>query len=209
VRGCCLLILLLIVVLGSAAFFADRVLADPSLGAAPAGPAHGESEAAIAVTLGAQLVAELVVQPHGVVTLSERDLTVLAQAHNPHPHSLRNLIARVRDGLLVVEADHPFGPFSVKPVAHILLTLDSAATDPVVSTQLVELDVGALTLPGFLRDRMVGALAPSFTMNLLFSGSAALQLLRANLECVVVAADGVRVGVHRPATPPDPAVCGS
>ena len=107
------------------------------------------------------------------------------------------------------QADHPFGPFTVEPVAHTSLTLDSVASAPKVVMQVVELDVGALTLPGLIRDRMVGTLAPSFSMNLLFSGSAALQALRANLECVVVVADGVRIGVHRPGTAPDPAVCGS
>ena len=49
VRGCCLLVVLLVVVLGTGAFFADRALAAPSLGASPRGPAHGESEPAIAV----------------------------------------------------------------------------------------------------------------------------------------------------------------
>jgi hypothetical protein len=209
VRGCCLLIVLLVVVLGAAAYFADRALAAPSLGAAPAGPDHGDTEAAIAVALGVQLAAELLTEPHGVVTLSEHDLTVLARAHNPHPNSLSNLTARIRDGLVVISADHPFGPFTVTPVARIAISLASPNTSPSVSASIVELDVGQLVLPGFLRDREVGSLAPTLSLNALFGASAALQAVRASLECIVIAPDGVRVGVHRPATAPDPSVCGA
>lgn len=209
VRGCCLLIILLVVLLGAAAYFADRALAAPSLGPSPAGPDHGDTEAAIAAALGVQLAAELLTESHAVVTLSEHDLTVLAQAHNPHPNSLTNLTARVRDGLVVITADHPFGPFTVSPVARIAVALVSPGTSPSVSVTIVELDVGQLVLPGFIRDREVGSLAPTLSLNPLFSSSAALQALKANLECIVVASDGVRVGVHRPATAPDPSVCGA
>jgi len=209
VRGCCLLIGLIVVVLGASAFIADRALAAPSLGAMPAGPDHGSSEAAIAVTLGVQLAAELLGQPHGVVTLSEHDLTVLARAHNPHPDSLRNVIARVRDGLVVLEAAHPYGPFTVMPVARISVTLTQGVTGPLIATHVVELDVGELTLPGFIRDRLLGTLAPSLSVNPLFTGSAALKAVRAYLECVVIAHDGVRIGVHRPGSTPQPSVCGA
>ena len=209
VRGCCLLIVLVVAVLGASAFIADRALAAPSLGATPAGPDHGESEAAIALTLGAQLAAELLAQPDGVVTLSEHDLTVLARAHNPHPNSLRNVSARVRDGLVVVEAEHHYGPFTVMPVARISVALSTAASAPLIATHMVELDVGELTLPGFIRDRLVGSLAPALSVNPLFARSAAMRALRAYLECVVVAQDGVRIGVHRPGTTPQPSVCGA
>jgi len=209
VRGCCLLLVLVVVVLGAGAFIADRSLAAPSLGALPAGPDHGESETAIAVALGVQLATELLTQPHAVVTLSEHDLTVLARAHNPHPNSLHNVIARVRDGLVVVEADHPFGPFTVTPVAHISLALGAGPAAPLVSTQVVELDVGQLTLPGFIRDRLLAGLAPSLSVNPLFSASATLQAIRASLECIAIANDGVRIGFHRPGTASSPSACGS
>ena len=39
--------------------------------------------------------------------------------------------------------------------------------------------------------------------------TAALRALRASIECVVIAPDGVRVGVHRPGTAADAGVCGA
>ena len=83
VRGCCLGLLVLLIAIGGSVFLADRALAAPELGAPPAGPSHGSTETAIAISLGTQMAAELIQGPHGVVVMSEQDLTVLAVADDP------------------------------------------------------------------------------------------------------------------------------
>ncbi|MFN2582848.1 MAG: hypothetical protein ABR498_08935, partial [Candidatus Dormibacteria bacterium] len=163
----------------------------------------------IAISLGTQLGAELLTTPHAYVTLSEHDLTVLADEHNPNPSMLSGVSIRVRSNLVVVSGQHPIGPVSVTPVAHMSLTLDPSKSPPTLTSQVVQLEVGELGIPGFLRDRVLGTFAGPIDLDRLFSASPALQLLRAHIECVTVARDGVRVGVHRPTVTPDPSVCGS
>ena len=203
-RGCCLGVVLLIVLLGLSAFVVDRALAAPNLGAAPGGSDDGETQVAIAVSLGAQLARQLLTQPHGVVTLSEHDLTVLAREHNPHPDRLRNVVARVRDGFLLLSALTDYGPLTVTVVAHVGVDLQPGGGR--LDAKVVSVDVGDLQLPGFLQDHVVGS--PTISLDQLFT-SPALQVLRANIECVVVAPDGLRVGVHRPGTAASPSVCGA
>ncbi|MFN2581606.1 MAG: hypothetical protein ABR498_02565, partial [Candidatus Dormibacteria bacterium] len=94
IRGCCLLLIALLVVLGAAVYVADRGLAAPELGAAPQGPDHGDDQTAIAISLGTQLGAELLTTPHAYVTLSEHDLTVLADEHNRNPSLLSGVSIR-------------------------------------------------------------------------------------------------------------------
>lgn len=200
-------VILLLVLLGLTAFVIDRALAAPDLGAAPGGRDDGESQQAIALTLGAQLLAELVAQPHGVVTLTEHDLTVIAAQHNPHPDRYHNVMARVRNNLIAVSANTAIGPMTVAVVAHIGVTLQQNGTAPQLAAGVMDVDVGALQLPGWLQDRLVGS--PTIMLDPVFNSTAALRAVRANIECVVVAPDGVRVGVHRPGTTADPAVCGA
>ena len=85
-------------------------------------------------------------------------------------------------------------------------TLDAIAERPERGAELprrvaVDLYFRALTV--------LQALAPALSVNPLFARSAAMRALRAYLECVVVAQDGVRIGVHRPGTTPQPSVCGA
>lgn len=205
VRGCCLLVGLGVVLLGVLAFLADRAVAAPDLGAPPQGPSHGASETAIAVSLGAQVVTELLTQPHAVVTLSEHDLTVIAATHLTTNWS--NVTARARDGLILVSGQHPAGPLTVTPVAHVSLSLDVTKSPPSLSSRVEQLDIGQLGMPGFIRDRLLGSFASSIDVDRIFSGSPALQALRANLECVLVVPSGVNVGVHRPGTQNDTSSC--
>lgn len=206
VRGCCLLVGFAVVVLGVLAFLADRALAAPDLGPPPQGPDHGGSETAIALTLGAQVATELLTQPHAVVTLSEHDLTVLAAAHLGG--SWQNVTVRARGPLMVLSGQHAAGPVTVTPVARLSITLDVTKSPPSLSSQVEELDIGQLGMPGFIRDRIIGTVASSIDLNRLFSGSPPLQLLRANLECVAVVPGGLNVGVHRPGEQADTSVCG-
>ena len=207
VRGCCLLGVVALVLLGFAAFLADRALAAPDLGQAPRGPGHGEGETAIAISLGTQLALALLTQPHAVVTLSEHDLTILAAEHPPS--DVTGLTARVRDGRIVLSGQHPFGPFTVTPVARVVLNLDVKQSPPSLTSRVAQLDIGQLGLPGFIQDRVLSSFGSSIDLNALFNGSPALEAVRAFLECVSVAPDGLRVGVHRPGIALDTAVCGS
>ena len=210
-RGCCVLVIAAVVVLGAAIFLAVRALAAPDLGGAPRGPDDGSDQTAIAVTLAAQLVPQLLLQSDATVTLSEHDLTVLVNEHSAG--GLSGATARVRSGEIVVSGQHPFGPFTVTPVAHLAVSLDTSVSPPVLSTRMDEFDVGQLGVPGFIRDRILGSLSSSIDLGQLFSGAPPLQLLEGNIECVAVVDNGqqagLEIGVHRPGASGNTAVCAS
>ena len=212
VRGCCLGVLLLLALLGLLAFAVDRAMAAPDLGSPPGGTSHGDTQQAIAVSLAVQIAAELIVQDHAVVTLSERDLTVLAAQNNQNPGRFHNLQARVRNGQVVVSADTSFGPLGVTMVTYLTVSLDRSAAPPVIDVRSNAVDIGALHVPGWLKDRFAGSSAPTISLDQLFSGIAAakpvLSELEKNVECLSVAPDGVRIGVHRPGAGADTTVCG-
>ena len=210
-RGCCVLVIVLVVVLGAAIFLAVRALAAPDLGAAPRGPDDGRDQAAIAVTLAAQVVPQLLLHSDATVTLSEHDLTVLVNEHSAG--GLRDATVRVRNGQVVVSGQHPFGPFTVTPVARLALSLDTSVSPPVLTTQVDEFDVGQLGLPGFIRDRILGSLSSSIDLNQLFSGTPPLELLEGDIECVAIVDTGQQaglvIGVHRPGATGNTTVCAS
>jgi hypothetical protein len=205
-RGCCFGLVLLLVLLGLLAFAADRALAAPDLGADPAGPSHGANETAIAVTLGAQLAAELASNPQAVVTLSELDLSVIAEQNRPA--RFQSLQVRVRNGQIVVSGPTAEGPFTVTVVAYLTVTLDMTVTPPQFSATVTQLDVGQIGVPGWISSIVLHDSSPTVSMNSLFA-QAALRLLQANVECMRVVNGGVTIGVHRPGVSPDPGVCGA
>lgn len=198
VRGCCAGLIALVIVVGGLAFVTDRALAAPVLGPPPAGPSHGTSQVAIAVAVGAEMVAQLLAGSHGVVVLSEQDLTVLAVANNPHPNAYRDVAVRVRDGLVVASAQISAGPFSPTAVAHISLSLRPGSSGQVVAAQLPEVDVGQLPLPGFVATGLVEQIDTALSLDRLFSVAPQLNALRADIECVEVVPGGVAVGIHDP-----------
>jgi len=206
VRSCCLGFVLLVVAVGLATYFADRALAGPSLGAPPVGPDDGDSQTQIALTVGARVVAGLAASEHAAVALSERDLTVLIDAHNPHPDRFTNLEARVRDHLLVISADDHAGPFSVTPVLRIALSLQGSSARA-IAVRVEEMDVGQLTLPGFMRDRLTGDLPAVLSIPALFGAAPALTALSDNLECVAVTGNTVLIGLHRPGAAAETQTC--
>ncbi|HEY6782684.1 MAG TPA: hypothetical protein VI296_05555 [Candidatus Dormibacteraeota bacterium] len=198
VRGCCLGVIVLLILVGGSVFLADRALAAPDLGAAPAGPSHGANEEVIAVALGAEMAGQLIQGPHGVVVLSEQDLTVLAVANNPHPSELKDLQVRVRDGLVVVSARVSAGPFTPTAVAHIKLSLRPGAAGPVIAAQVPEVDIGMLGLPGFAGSTLASQIDAALSLDRLFAIAPKLRPLRSDIECVAVVPGGVMVGVHDP-----------
>ncbi|MFZ0920609.1 MAG: hypothetical protein WB807_02260 [Candidatus Dormiibacterota bacterium] len=208
VRGCCLGLIVLLIMVGGSVFLADRALAAPDLGAPPAGPSHGANEDAIAVALGEEMAAQLIEGPHGVVVLSEQDLTVLAVANNPHPSELKELQVRVRDGLVVVSARVSAGPFTPTAVAHIKLSLRPGAEGPVIAAQVPEVDIGMLGLPGFAGSSLVSQIDAALSLDRLFAIAPKLSVLRGDIECVAVLPGGVAVGVHDPDAPSLASSCG-
>ena len=208
VRGCCAGLVLLIVLAAAGAFLADRALAAPVLGAPPAGPAHGDNEVAIAVSLGASMAAQLLAGSHGVVVLSEQDLTVLADANNPQPTRYRDLQVRVRNGLLVASAQISFGPFTPTAVVHVSLTLQSGPQGPAIAAQVPEIDIGLLGVPRFFGDALVKEIDSALSLDKLFSVDPRLNALRTDIECVAVVPGGVAVGVHDPGIPTVASSCG-
>jgi hypothetical protein len=208
VRGCCAGLILLMVLVGGTAFIADRALAAPALGSPPAGPSHGATELAIALAAGGQMAAQLLAGPHGVVTLSEQDLTVLAVANNPQPDAYRNIQVRVRNQLLVVSALIAAGPFTPTAVAHISLSLLPGSSGQVIAAHVPEVDVGLLGLPGFVAGGLVTQLNTALSLDVLFAVAPQLKVLRADIECVAVVPGGVAIGIHDPGVAALPSSCG-
>ena len=208
VRGCCLGLVVLLVLIGGSVFLADRALAAPNLGAPPAGPSHGSNEEAIALVLGEQMAAQLIQGPHGIVVLSEQDLTVLAVANNPHPDQFKDVQVRVRDGLVVVSARISAGPFTPTGIAHISLALQPGAAGSVIAAQVPEIDIGMLGLPGFAGSGLASEIDSALSLDRLFAIAPKLSVLRPDIECVEVVPGGVAVGVHDPGVASAASACG-
>ncbi len=209
VRGCCFGLILLVVLVVGSIVVGSRALAAPDLGAAPGGTAHGSSEAVIAAALGGDAATQLLARDHAVVTVSERDLTVIANARNPSPNRFHNPQARIRDGEVVVSADTSVGPFGVTGVAwyRLLFSNGSAATQ--VTAQADKYALGQLSIPGFIGDWFNPRGSASLNLTALFASNAALEALSRALDCVTVQPDGVHIGFHRPGVSASPAVCGA
>jgi len=200
--------LLLLVALGYSAYIVDRAVAGPDLGSSPRGPNHGNNELAIAAALAPQLAASLIVQPHAVIILSEHDLTVIATQNNSKPAEYRNVSVRVRGGMELVAADVGVGPFTPTAVARVTVTFDNSSGQVHISSQVSQIDLGQLSLPGWLKDRYVTQVMQTTALLPLFAGSSALKSAASDIECLAVADEGVRIGVHRSGVIADASTCG-
>jgi len=208
VRGCCLGLVLVAALAVAGVIFASRALAAPDLGSPPGGTAHGSSEAVIAAALSGDAATQLVAGDHAVVALSERDLTVIANARNPSPDRYRNPQARIRNGEVVVSADTSIGPFGVTAVATFALLLSNAGGSSQVTVQAVDYAVGQLGIPGFIGDRLDPRGSASLNLTALFASNLALEALSKSMDCLAVRSGGVRIGFHRPGVAPSASACG-
>jgi hypothetical protein len=207
-RGCCFGVALLVILVAGTVFVAVRALAAPDLGASPGGMAHGSSEVVIAAELAGDAATQLVAADHAVVRLSERDLTVIANARNPSPDRYRNPQARVRDGDVVVSADTSVGPYGVTAVARYTLLFSDSRGSTQVTAQVVDYAVGQLGVPGFIGDRVDPRASASINLTALFASNPILEGLSQSLDCVAVDSDGVHVGFHRPGVTAAAGNCG-
>ncbi len=208
VRGCCFGLVLVVVLVAGTVFVSVRALAAPDLGPAPGGTAHGSSEVVIAAALAGDAATQLVAGDHATVTLSERDLTVIANARNPSPDRFRNPQARVRNGDIVVSADTSVGPFGVTAVVRYALLFTNSSGTTQVTAQVLDYSVGQLGVPGFLGDRVDPRGSSSVNLTALFASNPILEGLSQSLDCVAVHSDGMHVGFHRPGVSATAATCG-
>jgi hypothetical protein len=208
VRGCCLGLIFVAALIVISIFVGSRALAAPDLGPAPGGTAHGSSEAVIAAALGGEAATQLLGKEHAVVSVSERDLTVIANARNPSPVRFRNPQARIRNGNVVVSADTSVGPFGVTAVATFQLLFSNASGTTQVTAHAIDYTVGQLGIPGFIGDRLDPRGSATLNLTALFASNPALELLSQAMDCVAVHSDGVHIGFHRPGVSPSTATCG-
>jgi len=200
--GAAAVVLVLLVVLTVQAF------AGPDLGPAPGGVDDGENQTSIAVHLGGVLVTELLTAPHAHVDVSEHDLTVVVRQNNPDPARFQDPEVRIRDGLVVIDARTPVGPFTVTAVARMALSRSEDATGPRVSGTFKAVQVGNLGLPDQVTAALQDHVQQAFDLQDLLSASPELSLARSALECVRVVDGVVRLGFHRLGALEDTASCG-
>lgn len=206
-RGCCAVVIVIVVVVGAAVFLGTRALAAPDLGPQPGGTAHGGTEVLIAADLAASAAQQLVAGEHAVLVLSESDLTVLAEAHNPSPQKLRNPQARIRNGQVVVSATTDLGPFATTAVVDITLSFSTSGGQVKVTATPTSYAVGQLGVPGFIATWAEPNAASTLNLTQLFTGNAPLEALSQLMECVAVQSDGVHIAFHRPGVAADATRC--
>lgn len=204
-RGCVWAAVVLAVLLALGVVLGVMALGTPDLGAPPGGRDDGETQQAIATALAASLARQLIAGEHGLVTLSEHDLTVLVRENNPNPVRFPDPQVRVRDGLVVIDARTPFGPFTVDAVGRLALNRTVGADGlPQVSATVASVQVGSLGLPDFAAHAVQDRIQRAFDLSDVITG---IGLVRSVLDCVRVAPDGVRLGFHRPGAASTPAAC--
>src|SRR5579864_5312007 len=208
-RGCLILAAVAAALAVLTGVLAAMALSTPDLGALPAGSNDGDSERAIAATLATELAAGLVAGPHTVVRLSEHDLTVLVRDNNPNPARFQDAQARIRDGLVVVDAHTPVGPFTVDAVARLALVLSTGSDGlPRIGAEFRAVQVGGLGLPDFAARAVQDRIQQAFDLQDLLASNSVLRLARSSLDCVGIGDDGVRLGFHRLGVAASPGDCG-
>jgi hypothetical protein len=204
VRGCCALLAIGAVVCAAAAVLLVRLTATPAfLGGAPPGADDGGSTQAIAARLAGALAVQIgrgSTDP--TVTVSDRDLTVIAAAQNPDPRTFTDVQVHTGGGRLLLSARSHLGPLPV--IVTVRLTPHLVGGDPQILVD--EIDVGNQVLPGFMRT-MVDPRGQA----VLDVGTvvAAMHLAGVQIGCVAVVRTGVVLGFQRVGAHPDPSACES
>lgn len=207
-RGCCLGLALALLPVVAVVLLLSRALASPDLGAPPMGPGHGGTPEAIAAVMVAKVGLDLVAAPHATFTLSESDLTVITAAKNPDPDRYHEIHARIRGGLVVIDAATGLGPFGTVTTARLSVAVVSGGQGPRVTAQVEEVDLGQLTLPQWAWSNFDSRGAAAFNLDG-FLGDPAAKVLRATIDCVRPVPGGLVLGFHRPGIAADPGACGS
>jgi hypothetical protein len=207
-RGCIWALALAGVLVAVTGVLGAMALAKPDLGPPPAGRNDGDTQAAIVTSLATSLGAQLLIQSHGVIALSEHDLTVLVRENNPSPTRFQNPNARIRNGLVVIDARTVVGPFTVQAVARMGLSRTVGADElPQVSAAFTSLQVGGLGLPDFAARALQDRVQQAFDLQDVLGTNPYLRLARSSLDCVAVSSGEVRLGFHRPGASTDAATC--
>jgi hypothetical protein len=207
-RGCLVLAAVAAALAVLTGVLATMALSTPDLGVLPAGSNDGPTELAIAATLATELAAGLAAGPHTVLRISEHDLTVLVRENNPNPSRFEDPHARIRDGLVVIDAHTRVGPFTVDAVARLALVLLTGSDGlPRVGAEFRAVQVGGLGLPDFAARAVQDRIQQAFDLQDLLASNPVLRLARRSLDCVGVGDDGVRLGFHRVGVAAAPGDC--
>lgn len=189
---------MLVLVVAGGGFVAWQASAAPDLGAAPRGPDDGSTRLEIAATMGRKAAAGLALAPHTVVTLSEQDLSTVLRTSNPDAQHFRDPEARVRDGLVVIDAHTSLGPLGFVAVGRVSLSLvcppDGA---PDVAADVRGISAGRMPLPGWAVSQIRDRIGRDIDLHGLLA-DAQLDPIRPYLDSVQVTGDGVALGFHRP-----------
>lgn len=202
-RGCCIGLAVMIVLAAASLVLLLRLTGTPDLGLAPAGARDGASGPAIAATLATQVGDGLSSSPQTTVTVSERDLTVLAGEDNPDPGMFTDPQVRSRGGRLVLSAGSHLGPMAVVTIVKLSLSLTASGD---ITLAVVELDVGEQVVPGFIRADIDPRGNAPFDLSSLL-GEAGMTAFRSLVDCVAVVPGGVELGFHRQGVPADAGYC--
>ena len=210
IKGCLASLILFFAIVSGVALLAGRLTATPNLGAAPGGASHGPTPSAIATYIAQQVNGQWLNSQNAVVVLSEKDLTVVAQASNPDPSRFANPQVRVRSNQVIVDAVSNIGPLVVVSTSAIALSVDSQdASAPTLQTDVADFKIGLQEIPGFIRSGYDPRGPAALSLATVLNDTPDMASLRNDLECVAVKSDGVHLGFHRPNSPASPNSCNS
>ena len=193
---------MLVVLCVAAVVLLLRITASPAfLATVPSGADDGSSIQAIATTLAGRLgLALLANRGQGTITLSDRDLTVIAAQENPDPQSFTDVQVRSAAGHLLLSAHSHLGPLPVVVTARLSLRLTGSYPQIGIS----EIDVGDQVVPGFIPSAVDPRGQGIFDLKALIDK---LDISAFGPDCLTIVPQGVELGFHSPTAPPDPSIC--
>jgi hypothetical protein len=191
-------LLLLLALAGGGGVIIWQATAAPDLGDAPRGPDDGHSRLQIAASMGRKVAQGLLLGPHTVVTLSEQDLTTVLRSSVASAQQFQDPEARVRNGLVVIDARSSLSALTFIAVGRVALSLacppDGA---PDVSAEVQGISAGRMPLPGWAVTQIRDRISQEIDLHGLLA-DAQLNPIRPYLDSVQVTATGVALGFHRP-----------